>query len=96
MKRTARLRNWLLEKLLGAVRAYFIGKTVHWMTILDGRTIYRAEGKMVGGIVKRGPDRTIEGMQLMWSQPGRSQTDLKRVPITAIARDKTLGWVFYD
>ena len=96
MNRSARFHLWVLEKLLGIVRAYFIGKTVHWMTNLDGQIVYRAEGKIVGGIIKRDHARNVDGMNLLWAQPGRSETDLRRVSITAIVRDKTLGWVFYD
>lgn len=91
-KAKTKLAEWLLQ----VVRAYFIGKTVHHMSRLDGQPIHRAEGKVIGGVIRRDATRMPTGMELFLSTPGRSPTDLKRFPVTALERDKTLGWMFYD
>ena len=91
-KAKIKLAEWLLQ----AVRAYFIGKRVTMMALLDGQPIFRGEGKVIGGVITRDASRMPTGMNLFVSQPGHSPTDLKRCPVTSIRRDKILGWVAYD
>lgn len=86
----------ITELVLKAIRAYFTGRTVHWMTRLDGQPLHRGEGKVVSGRIDRGPDRSPIGMTFFWSMTGRPIHEVKRFSVLSLARDKTMGWCFYD
>jgi len=96
------IKGWLAERMLRMTRAYFVGRTVQWMTRLDGQPLHRGEGKVISGRIDRGPapapgkhgDPT--GMTLFWSMTGRPIHEMKRFSILNLGRDKTMGWVFYD
>ena len=90
-----RLKGWVAGLLLKAIRAYFSGRTVHWMTRLDGQPVYRAEGRVISGRIDRGAKGMPVGMTFFWLMPGRPIHDMKRFSLRAIERDKILGWVFY-
>jgi hypothetical protein len=96
------VKGWLSELLLKAVRAYLVGRTVHWMTRLDGQPLHRGEGKVISGRIDRfpapapGKRGNPNGMTLFWSMTGRPVHEIKRFSILSLVRDKTMGWVFYD
>ena len=89
------IKGWLSDRILKVLRAYFSGRTVHWMTRLDGQPLHRGEGKVISARIDRGDNRDPTGMTFFWTMPGRPLRDLKHFPLSAIERDKTLGWVFY-
>lgn len=91
-----KIKARISELFLAVIRAYFVGRTVHWMTSLGGQPIHRGEGKVVSGRIDRDMNRNPVGMTFFWSMPGRPIHELKRFPLWSIKRDKTLGWVFYD
>lgn len=96
MKTPARLKNWITEKLFQVVRAYFSGRKVHWMSLLDGQPIHRAEGAVISAVISRGSAGEPIGLSFAWLLPGRPLRELRRFPLRAISYDKQLGWVFYD
>jgi hypothetical protein len=89
------IKGWLADRLLKVIRAYFSGRTVHWMTRLDGQPLHRAEGKVISARIDRGAYGDPVGMTFFWNMPGRPLHEMKRFPISTIEWDKTLGWVFY-
>ena len=91
-----RVKGWLAVLLLKAIRAYFSGRTVHWMTRLDGQPLHRAEGRVISGRIDRGPEKNPVGMTFFWLMPGRPIHEMKRFSLQAIERDKILGWVFFE
>lgn len=95
MRIKARIKARLTEWLLKAIRAYFTGRTVHWMTRLQGQPLHRAEGKVVSARIDRGAHRQPVGMTLFWAIPGRPLREMKRFSVLDLSRDKVMGWVFY-
>lgn len=91
-----KIKSIIAHFLLKLVRAYFVGRTVHWMTRMDGQPLYRGEGKVVSGRVDRDTDKNVIGMTLFWSMPGRPIYEMKQVSVFKMERDKTLTWVFYE
>lgn len=91
-----RLKRAALNLILRLVIRYFREKRVHWMTMVDGQPLHRAEGKLTGGYILRGPDGVPNGATMLFAQPGLSISDQRRFPLTAIRRDKVLGWTVYD
>ena len=92
MRVKARIVEWLLK----AIRAYFTGRTVHWMTRLQGQPLHRGEGKVVSARIDRNGKREAIGMTFFWAMPGRPIYEMKRFSVTKLNRDKVMGWVFYD
>ena len=84
------------EWILQVVRSYFTGRTVHHLTRIDGQALYRGEGMVVGGVIRRDPRRTPTGMDLFLAIPGQSSQDMKRFSIRSVEYHKQLGWVFYE
>jgi hypothetical protein len=87
-----RLSTWLLKLVI----RYFRERKVHWMTYVDGQLLHRAEGKLTGGFITRDASGMPTGATMLFAQPGLSLSDLRRFPLTAIKRDKTLGWIIID
>lgn len=96
------VKGWLTELLLKAVRAYFVGRTVQWMTRLGGQPLHRGEGKVISGRIDRFPSTkpgkrgNPNGLTFFWSMTGRPVHEIKRFSILSLVRDKTMGWCFYD
>ena len=96
------VKGWLAELLLKAVRAYFVGRTVQWMTRLGGQPLHRGEGKVISARIDRcpaprpGKRGNPTGMTFFWSMTGRPIHEIKRFPVWSLSRDKTMGWAFYD
>lgn len=91
-----KIRDRIAEWSLKAIRSYFTGRTVHWMTNLGGQPLHRGEGKVISGRIDRDENRRPIGMTFFWSMPGRPIHEIQRFKLTELSHDRTMGWVFYQ
>ena len=93
MRRT--VKRLVLTVILKLVIRYFRERKVHWMTLIDGQPLHRAEGKLTGGYILRDRYGIPTGATMLFAQPGLSISDQRRFPLTSLRRDKVLGWAIY-
>ncbi len=90
-----KVKRLVYTALLKAVIAYFREREVHWMTYVDGQPLHRATGKLTGGFIQRDKHGVPVKATMLFATPGVIG-DMRRFPLTAIRRDKVLGWTIWE